>query len=125
MTNQNAAVYPAHPPEPIMRLMNSLLPRLLRTPLAGGARKGGMPLYKYVANRALTAFENVLTGAKLSEYHTGYRAFSRRVLAALPLLENSDDFVFDARATPGLDGAAAIKDGSFEVAINDDEPVSG
>ena len=65
--------------------------------LSGGARKGGMPLYKYVANRALTALENVLTGAKLSEYHTGYRAFSRRVLAALPLLENSDDFVFDAQ----------------------------
>lgn len=65
--------------------------------LSGGARRGGMPLYKYVANRALTAFENVLTGAKLSEYHTGYRAFARAVLERLPLHENSDDFVFDAQ----------------------------
>ena len=54
-----------------------------------------MPLYKYVANRALTAIENVLVGQKLSEYHTGYRAFSRRLLETLPLAENSDDFVFD------------------------------
>jgi glycosyltransferase involved in cell wall biosynthesis len=65
--------------------------------LSGGALTGGMPIYKYVANRALTAFENLITGAKLSEYHTGYRAFSRDVLMALPLLENSDDFVFDAQ----------------------------
>jgi glycosyltransferase involved in cell wall biosynthesis len=65
--------------------------------LSGGALKGGMPLYKYVANRALTAFENLVTGAKLSEYHTGYRAFSRRVLETVPLEENSDDFVFDAQ----------------------------
>jgi glycosyltransferase involved in cell wall biosynthesis len=63
--------------------------------LGGGALKGGMPLYKYIANRALTAFENLLLGAKLSEYHTGYRAFSRDVLMKLPLLENSDDFLFD------------------------------
>ncbi len=63
--------------------------------LGGGALRGGMPLYKYISNRALTAFENLLLGAKLSEYHTGYRAFSREVLLALPLLENSDDFVFD------------------------------
>jgi glycosyltransferase involved in cell wall biosynthesis len=60
-----------------------------------GALQGGMPLYKYVANRFLTAAENVLLGTKLSEYHTGYRAFSRRVLESLPLEENSDDFVFD------------------------------
>jgi len=59
------------------------------------ARKGGMPLYKYVANRFLTAFENVLIGQKLSEYHTGFRAYSRRVLETLPFDENSDDFVFD------------------------------
>jgi glycosyltransferase involved in cell wall biosynthesis len=65
--------------------------------LSGGALKGGMPVYKYVANRALTAVENLFTGAKLSEYHTGYRAFSRRVLETLPLEENSDDFVFDAQ----------------------------
>lgn len=63
--------------------------------LGGGSLKGGMPLYKYVANRFLTAFQNLLTGAKLSEYHTGYRAFTREVLQSLPLLENSDDFVFD------------------------------
>ncbi|MFZ0333861.1 MAG: glycosyltransferase family 2 protein [Candidatus Acidiferrales bacterium] len=63
--------------------------------LGGGALRGGMPLYKYISNRVLTAFENLLLGAKLSEYHTGYRAFSREVLLALPLLENSDDFVFD------------------------------
>jgi len=54
-----------------------------------------MPRYKYFANRLLTAFQNLLTGAKLSEYHTGFRAFSREVLRTLPLLENSDDFVFD------------------------------
>lgn len=60
-----------------------------------GALKGGMPLYKYVANRVLTAAENLLLGHKLSEYHSGYRAFSREVLEALPLADNSDDFVFD------------------------------
>jgi glycosyltransferase involved in cell wall biosynthesis len=59
------------------------------------AREGGMPLYKYVSNRALTAFQNLLLGSKLSEFHTGYRAFSRKVLETLPILANSDDFVFD------------------------------
>ena len=63
--------------------------------LGGRALSGGMPPYKYVANRCLTALQNLLCGAKLSEYHTGYRAFTREVLEALPLLENSDDFVFD------------------------------
>jgi hypothetical protein len=63
--------------------------------VGGGALRGGMPRYKYVANRALTAFQNVLLGEKLSEYHTGYRAFARRVLETLPLEANSDDFVFD------------------------------
>jgi len=63
--------------------------------LGTGALKGGMPLYKYVANRGLTLIENILLGVKLSEYHTGYRAFSRRVLETLPLFEASDDFVFD------------------------------
>src|SRR5512135_265927 len=63
--------------------------------LGGDALKGGMPLYKYIANRFLTLFENLMLGAKLSEYHTGYRAFSRKVLETLPLNENSDDFVFD------------------------------
>ncbi len=63
--------------------------------LGGSALAGGMPRYKYAANRFLTATQNLLAGAKLSEYHTGYRAFTREVLEALPLLENSDDFVFD------------------------------
>src|SRR5580658_2037324 len=63
--------------------------------IGGGALKGGMPAYKYVSNRLLTAFQNVFTGAKLSEYHTGFRAFRKEVLTSLPLLENSDDFVFD------------------------------
>jgi len=63
--------------------------------IGGQALRGGMPVYKYVSNRFLTAFENLFLGIKLSEYHTGYRAFSRKVLASLPLLENSDDFVFD------------------------------
>lgn len=63
--------------------------------LGGGALKGGMPLYKYVSNRFLTAIENIALGVKLSEYHTGYRAFSREVLETLPLEMNSDGFVFD------------------------------
>src|SRR6476646_267419 len=63
--------------------------------IGGQALHGGMPFYKYVANRFLTAFENLFLGIKLSEYHTGYRAFSRKVLLEIPLLENSDDFVFD------------------------------
>jgi glycosyltransferase involved in cell wall biosynthesis len=63
--------------------------------IGGRALHGGMPFYKYVANRLLTAFENLFLRVKLSEYHTGYRAFSRKVLSELPLLENSDDFVFD------------------------------
>ncbi len=63
--------------------------------LGGKALEGGMPLYKYVANRFLTLFENLVLGAKLSEYHTGYRAYRRRVLETLPLENNSDDFVFD------------------------------
>src|SRR5438445_3948633 len=63
--------------------------------IGGQALRGGMPLYKYVFNRFLTAIENLFLGIKVSEYHTGYRAFSRQVLIKLPLLENSDDFVFD------------------------------
>jgi glycosyltransferase involved in cell wall biosynthesis len=63
--------------------------------IGGYSLRSGMPLYKYISNRFLTAFENLLLGAKLSEYHTGYRAFSREALTSLPLLENSDDFVFD------------------------------
>jgi glycosyltransferase involved in cell wall biosynthesis len=63
--------------------------------LGKGALTGGMPLYKFVSNRALTFAQNLLVGQKLSEYHTGFRAFSRKVLTDLPLNENSDDFVFD------------------------------
>lgn len=63
--------------------------------LGGGALRGGMPYYKYVFNRLLTAFQNLFLGVKLSEYHTGFRAFSRELLEKLPILENSDDFVFD------------------------------
>ena len=63
--------------------------------LGGYALKGGMPVWKYVANRFITLVENILMGAKLSEYHTGYRAFSRQLLQELPIDANSDDFVFD------------------------------
>ncbi len=63
--------------------------------LGGKAMEGGMPLYKYVGNRILTFLQNLLMGAKLSEYHTGYRVFSRKVLEAIPWRKNSDDFVFD------------------------------
>ncbi|TAD96847.1 MAG: glycosyltransferase family 2 protein [Bacteroidetes bacterium] len=63
--------------------------------LGKGALKGGMPMYKYIANRFLTFSQNVLMNQKLSEYHTGYRAFSRKVLETIDLSKNSDDFVFD------------------------------
>ena len=63
--------------------------------LGVGARKGGMPFYKYVSNRVLTAVQNLVIGYKLSEYHTGYRGFTREVLQALPIDNNSDNFVFD------------------------------
>jgi glycosyltransferase involved in cell wall biosynthesis len=63
--------------------------------IGGMALRGGMPFYKYISNRLLTAFQNLFLGAKLSEYHTGFRGFSREVVTTLPLLENSDDFVFD------------------------------
>src|SRR4029077_12226091 len=75
---------------------NGLHPCVLASRILGGyALKGGMPLWKYVSNRALTLAENLLLGAKLSEYHTGYRAFSREILERLDLAGNSDDFVFD------------------------------
>jgi glycosyltransferase involved in cell wall biosynthesis len=63
--------------------------------LGGGALKGGMPLVKYISNRILTLIQNVALGAKLSEYHTGFRAYSREMLLSLPLKDNSEDFVFD------------------------------
>ncbi len=75
---------------------NGLYPCVLGSRILGGyALRGGMPYWKYLANRFLTFSENLLTGAKLSEYHTGYRAFSRQVLEQIPLQSNSDDFVFD------------------------------
>jgi glycosyltransferase involved in cell wall biosynthesis len=77
-------------------IANGLYPCVLGSRILGNyALKGGMPLWKYVANRFLTLAENILLGAKLSEYHTGYRAFAREILECLPLQENSDDFVFD------------------------------
>ena len=75
---------------------SGLYPCVLGSRILGGyALKGGMPIWKYIANRILTLIENILLGAKLSEYHTGYRAFSRTILEQLPLDRNSDDFVFD------------------------------
>jgi len=67
--------------------------------LGKGALKGGMPMYKFIANRFLTLFQNVIFGQKLSEYHTGYRAFSREVLESIKLEANSDDFIFDNEIT--------------------------
>lgn len=77
-------------------IAHGLFPVMLGSRILGkGALRGGMPFYKYVANRFLTFFQNVLMGQKLAEYHTGYRAFSKEILSSLPLGENSDDFVFD------------------------------
>ena len=83
-------------PAMVTMIGNGLYHCVLGSRILGGyALKGGMPLWKYVANRFLTFVENVLMGAKLSEYHTGYRGFSRALLAQIPLNCNSDDFVFD------------------------------
>ncbi len=77
-------------------IANGLYPVVLASRILGlGALKGGMPYYKYVSNRLLTLVQNILIGQKLSEYHTGYRAFSREVLESIDLSQNSDDFVFD------------------------------
>jgi len=77
-------------------ISNGLHPCVLGSRILGGyALRGGMPLWKYLSNRVLTLAENLLLGAKLSEYHTGYRAFSREILQKLSLGQNSDDFVFD------------------------------
>jgi len=67
--------------------------------LGKGALRGGMPMYKYIANRFLTLFQNIMMGQKLSEYHTGYRAYSKRALEAIDIEKNSDDFVFDNQIT--------------------------
>jgi len=77
-------------------IANEVYPVVLGSRILGkGALKGGMPWYKYTANRILTLIQNILLGQKLSEYHTGYRAFSRRVIESIPVERNSDDFVFD------------------------------
>ncbi|MCG6917594.1 MAG: glycosyltransferase family 2 protein, partial [Deltaproteobacteria bacterium] len=83
-------------PAMVSIIANNLYPCVLGSRILGGyALRGGMPIWKYVANRVLTLVENMLLKAKLSEYHTGYRAFSRELLEQLPLESNSDDFVFD------------------------------
>ena len=83
-------------PAMVSIIANNVHPCVLGSRILGGyALKGGMPWWKYVANRFLTLFGNILLGAKLSEYHTGYRAFSREILEKLPLEQNSNDFVFD------------------------------
>lgn len=80
----------------VFPIAHGLFPVMLGSRILGkGALQGGMPVYKYIANRFLTFFQNVLMGQKLAEYHTGYRAFSKEILEKLPLGENSDDFVFD------------------------------
>ncbi|MCS6906211.1 MAG: glycosyltransferase family 2 protein [Bacteroidia bacterium] len=77
-------------------IANGVFPVMLGSRTLGkGALKGGMPIYKYIANRILTFIQNLLMNQKIAEYHTGYRAFSREILEMLPLEENSDDFVFD------------------------------
>jgi len=77
-------------------IANELYPCVLASRILGkGALRGGMPWYKYVANRILTSTQNILISYKLSEYHTGYRAFSKEILETLPLENNSDNFVFD------------------------------
>jgi glycosyltransferase involved in cell wall biosynthesis len=83
-------------PAMVSIIANGLHPCVLGSRILGGyALRGGMPLWKYLSNRCLTLAENILLGAKLSEYHTGYRAFSRDILQRLNLADNSDDFVFD------------------------------
>jgi glycosyltransferase involved in cell wall biosynthesis len=83
-------------PSMVYLIANDIYPVVLGSRILGrGALKGGMPFYKYVANRALTFIQNILLNRKLSEYHTGYRAFSREVLEKVNYHKNSDDFVFD------------------------------
>ena len=80
----------------IYPIARGLFPVMLGSRILGkGALRGGMPMYKYISNRFLTFFQNVMMGQKLAEYHTGYRAFSKEILERLPLHKNSDDFVFD------------------------------
>ena len=87
---------PALIPAMASLIASGLYPCVLASRILGGtALRGGMPWWKYVSNRVLTLIENLLLGAKLSEYHSGYRAFARSLLERLPLEENSDDFLFD------------------------------
>jgi glycosyltransferase involved in cell wall biosynthesis len=91
-------------------IANGLYPVVFGSRILGkGALRGGMPLYKYVANRALTFFQNLLMNQKLSEYHTGYRAFSREVLEKVNYELNNDDFIFDNEMI------AQIFDAGFEI----------
>ncbi len=91
-------------------IANGLYPVVFGSRILGkGALKGGMPLYKYIANRALTLFQNILMNQKLSEYHTGYRAFSREVLEKVNYELNNDDFIFDNEMI------AQIFDAGFEI----------
>ncbi len=83
-------------PSMVYLIANDLYPVVLGSRILGkGALKGGMPLYKYIANRFLTFFQNLIMGQKLSEYHTGYRAYHRKVLESIDFMSASDDFVFD------------------------------
>jgi glycosyltransferase involved in cell wall biosynthesis len=96
MVHPDAQYTPKLIPAMASLIAADLYPCVLGSRILGGyALKGGMPLWKYVANRFLTLAENILLGAKLSEYHTGYRAFSRDILERMPLQTNSDDFIFD------------------------------
>ena len=96
MVHPDSQYTPKLIPAMVSMIACGLYPCVLGSRILGGyARRGGMPSWKYAANRVLTAVENLLLGAKLSEYHTGYRAFSREILEHIPLAANSDDFVFD------------------------------
>jgi glycosyltransferase involved in cell wall biosynthesis len=96
MVHPDSQYTPKLIPAMVSMIASGLYPCVLGSRILGGyALQGGMPSWKYVANRFLTAAENMLLGAKLSEYHTGYRAFAREILERLPLSENSNDFVFD------------------------------
>jgi glycosyltransferase involved in cell wall biosynthesis len=96
MVHPDSQYTPKLIPAMVSLIAADLYPCVLGSRILGGyALRGGMPVWRYVANRFLTAAENLLLGAKLSEYHTGYRAFSREALESLPLSANSDDFVFD------------------------------
>jgi len=96
MVHPDAQYTPKLIPAMASLIASGLYPCVLGSRILGNhAMRGGMPWWKYVANRALTFAENILLGAKLSEYHTGYRAFSREILERLPLAANSNDFVFD------------------------------